>query len=105
MMMGVVWDGTGCVNTSGCGCDKETDPNCARIFPDLQTCESKTSHCYCKAVKPGQWGMCDMLMGVIWNGTECKYASGCGCDKLKDPDCARIFESMEECQKKTADCK
>lgn len=56
------------------------------------TCESLPQKC--SIVKPGSHGMCDMIIGVAFNGTECVWESGCTCE----PDCKSIYDSMEACQ-------
>ena len=58
----------------------------------------------CTPVPQEQWGLCRMLMGVVWNGTECAYASGCGCDPSQDPLCEYLYPDMASCEAATAGC-
>lgn len=48
----------------------------------------------CEAIDPFQFGACEMLLGVVFDGHECVYASGCGCGEL----CDRIFPDMASCR-------
>lgn len=48
----------------------------------------------CQKVDPFSFGMCEMVLGVVFDGKKCVFASGCGCaDK-----CALIFKDMTACQ-------
>lgn len=48
----------------------------------------------CVEVDPFQFGFCDMLLGVVFDGRDCVYASGCGCE----PSCDDIFPDMASCR-------
>jgi len=58
----------------------------------------------CTAVPAGQWGLCKMLMGVVWDGTGCSWASGCGCNAQTDPFCDYIYPDLATCQAATSHC-
>jgi len=44
------------------------------------------------------FGMCDMILGVGWNGSQCEYFSGCDwiVDDIDYSD--NLFDSFEECE-------
>lgn len=48
----------------------------------------------CQAIKPGTHGMCEMVLGWIFDGQGCVLESGCSCK----PDCEFFFQTLEECQ-------
>jgi hypothetical protein len=47
----------------------------------------------CRTLVPGSYGMCDMVLGVGWDGSACVWFSGCSCT----PDCAYFFRDMTSC--------
>jgi eight-cysteine-cluster-containing protein len=61
--------------------------------PCFGTCEYPNDTC--KAVRPGTHGMCDMVLGVIFDGRNCVTESGCSCE----PDCDSFFRDYESCRK------
>ena len=46
----------------------------------------------CPVQDPHQWGNCDQLLGVVFDGETCRSASGCGCDE----NCP-AFDSLAAC--------
>lgn len=48
----------------------------------------------CTTVDPNSFGACDMIVGVVFDGKACVYASGCGCGKA----CASVFKDLSSCQ-------
>jgi hypothetical protein len=48
----------------------------------------------CVTLDPMGYGMCDMVLGVAFNGTACVTVSGCSCGE----DCDHFFESPEACE-------
>jgi len=70
-----------------------TDYHCGgdRCIP----AEGGTCVAACITVTPNSHGMCEMLLGVVFDGTQCVYESGCSCGS----DCSAIFDSFEACQK------
>jgi len=48
----------------------------------------------CVSVDPWQFGACQMLLGVVFDGESCVYASGCGCGD----HCDHIFADLESCR-------
>ncbi|MCA9524397.1 MAG: hypothetical protein KC609_25690 [Myxococcales bacterium] len=58
----------------------------------------------CTAIKSGDFGMCKMLMGYGWNGSECTTVGGCGCDS-NPALCKYVYASRDECKKATDQCK
>jgi len=55
------------------------------------TCQGQST---CTAVKPGSHGACEMILGVIFDGTSCTWESGCSCGS----DCAAIFPDLATCK-------
>ncbi len=49
----------------------------------------------CTTVNPSSFGACDMVLGIVFDGTSCVYASGCGCGN----QCGAIFADLATCQK------
>lgn len=47
----------------------------------------------CVTLDPYAYGMCDMVLGVGWDGSACVWISGCSCV----PDCAHFFTDMTSC--------
>ena len=48
----------------------------------------------CSKIDPFGYGLCEMLMGVGWDGAKCVFVSGCGCKE----DCAKFFKDMAACE-------
>ena len=48
----------------------------------------------CTKIDPFGYGMCDMVLGVGWDGAKCVYVSGCGCQS----DCDALFKTMDDCK-------
>lgn len=67
-------------------------------------CKFQCGTATCDPIKDGQFGFCDMVMGYGWNGKTCATVSGCGCDVKTDPSCARVYKTLDECQKATSSC-
>jgi hypothetical protein len=57
------------------------------------TCTSNPATC--TTVDPLSFGLCDMVIGVVFDGKSCVMASGCGCGK----QCAAVFTDLASCQK------
>ncbi len=114
MMIGIIFDGRQCVSEGGCQCE----PDCDAVFPSMEacaaacgvvtacaadsdcpvgeacvagTCQGQTA---CTPVKPYSHGMCEMIIGVIFDGAQCTYESGCSCQ----PDCNAFFKDVASCQ-------
>jgi len=85
-----------CVRDADCGdgfrCVVEACPACYPC-PCFGTCQPVQTAC--QTVKPGSHGECKMLLGFIFDGSQCVTEGGCSCD----PDCKAFFASLEECQK------
>ena len=76
-----------CKGANVCGCGL----NC--FAPDKPgKCDTPNA---CVKLDPSAYGMCDMLLGVGWDGGKCTYISGCGCKG----DCDKLFKTMDECKK------
>lgn len=48
----------------------------------------------CVELDPDGYGVCEMILGVVFDGQDCVLASGCGCE----PDCEYFFDDFETCQ-------
>ena len=48
----------------------------------------------CTTVDPTSFGMCDMVIGYVFDGKTCTLASGCGCGK----QCNAVFATLVACQ-------
>ncbi|MFW5966595.1 MAG: hypothetical protein ACOCV2_03705 [Persicimonas sp.] len=46
-------------------------------------------------------GMCQMFLGYVWDGEECKGVSGCSCE---GDDCDDLFGSFEDCEEAYRGC-
>ena len=57
------------------------------------TCSSGPTTC--TTVDPGSFGLCAMLIGVVFDGKSCVSASGCGCGT----QCSAVFADLASCQK------
>jgi len=80
-----------------CGCDGETYANECLMETALVSMDYKggcKNNDKCKALDPFAYGMCNMLLGVLFTGKECVYASGCSCGN----DCDYFFDTLEECK-------
>ena len=85
-----------CVRNEDCGegahCEfTDPCPLCVGC-PCFGRCVPDTS---CVPVRPGTHGMCDMVLGYIFDGNECILESGCSCGN----DCPYFFKTLEDCQK------
>ena len=96
MVLGFAWNGEDCALFSGCSCLDD----CDQFYPTYDACMDvcKPSPYECIEIDPYAYGMCDMLMGVGFDGEDCVYISGCGCGNDSDmPSCEGIFETMNDC--------
>ncbi len=48
----------------------------------------------CPVVQPGTHGTCEMVLGIVFDGTRCTYESGCSCK----PDCDAFFPDLATCE-------
>ncbi len=48
----------------------------------------------CEKIDPNGYGLCDMVLGVGWDGSKCVNVSGCGCKT----DCDKLFKTMAACK-------
>ncbi|MCO4763405.1 MAG: hypothetical protein KC502_17945 [Myxococcales bacterium] len=55
------------------------------------TCPAQST---CSAINPTGYGLCEMLLGVGWDGSKCVFVSGCGCKE----DCKKLFKTKAECE-------
>lgn len=92
---------TRCMSDADCGpgmfCDRSVCLSCC-TDPSEICIEACCGQCVplqqkCTPVKPGTHGMCEMVLGWIYDGKDCVLESGCSCS----PDCEAFFASYEEC--------
>ncbi len=88
-----------CWTAAQCGSSESCEG--AKVCSCLAMCPLADAPGMCKAqgggcvvVKNGDFGMCDMVMGVAFDGAKCVTLSGCGC---KDA-CAGVYKSVAECE-------
>ncbi len=96
MVLGFAWNGEDCAIFSGCSCYDD----CDQFYPTYDACMDvcKPNPYECIEIDPYAYGMCEMLMGVGFDGEDCVYISGCGCGSDPAmPSCDGIFETMNEC--------
>ena len=67
-----------------------------REFYDYSQCYNMSNECF--DLSEIDFGICDMYLGVGWNGYQCDYFSGCDWI-IDDVDYSDyLFNSMEECE-------
>jgi len=99
MHLGTKWNGTACVNVSGCSC---TGSDCGNLFAGVADCEQAYAHCLCAPMdaKSGD-PSCPAILGVAWDGKQCDYIGGCSC---QGTDCDKLFSTMGECKQAYLHC-
>jgi len=98
MILGTKWDGTQCTMISGCSCQ---GADCGKLFAGPQGCKKAYAHCLCHAMDAQGVGACKMILGYVWDGTQCTMISGCSC---QGADCGKLFTSLQDCQQTQAHC-
>jgi hypothetical protein len=99
-VVGVFWDGSRCSTQSGCSCEGE---DCGDGFDSLEECYAAHGRCDipCDALDATAVGACEKLLGVSWNGRQCRLLSGCEC---VGADCDDLYDSLEECAAAVEGC-
>ena len=117
-MIGAAWNGSACVGIAGCEC---LGSDCDKLAPTFAECEANHAACSgipviscgnaamhaavhdgCAAMDVGLVGMCDCMLGFVWDGYECMaLAGGCECVGY---DCDKVTETIEECQQAHLSC-
>ncbi len=87
-----------------CGCDgrtycNECGANAMGISVDATGTACETDPC--EPMLAGGEGACLLVLGTVWDGTQCRDVSGCSC---VGEDCSRLFETFEECETAYAAC-
>jgi hypothetical protein len=101
LALGVFWDGARCRFVSGCSCEGE---DCEDGFDSLDECyAARVDRCDtpCDPLDARGVGACEKLLGVTWNGRECRTLSGCECEGA---DCADLYASPDECAAAVQGC-
>lgn len=112
MIIGWGWTGEDCNLLSGCGSIGFMDGDSLDYAPWLfgtygecmTSCDYAIEEDVCLDLSGLDFGDCDMVLGVAWNGTECVSISGCGyTDSNGDYYGDWIYDSIEECEHLCAD--
>lgn len=80
--------GSACVGANVCPCGAM-----CLVADKPGQCQASSG---CTKVDPSSFGMCDMIVGWVWNGSACVSASGCGCGS----QCAAVFADEASCKAK-----
>jgi len=101
VVLGWYFDGADCQPLSACECE---GPDCDLLYDSLDECERVTRQCAsddCAPFDATGEGPCDRFFGYKWDGSACVGVSGCDC---VGPDCDRLYDRIEECERVHADC-
>lgn len=75
-----------CQDATVCACGLDC------LAPDKPgTCPSTST---CDTITPTEYGLCEMIIGVGWDGQKCVTVSGCSCKA----DCAKFFKTKAACE-------
>jgi hypothetical protein len=94
---GVIWEGDRCRGPlSFCGC---TGDDCARLYPDLDTCYTVHRKCsvYCAPLSVEVAADCapgSDVSGFTWDGAACVPFQGC----CAGADCDVLFPTQNDCE-------
>lgn len=93
VILGWHFDGESCVPLSACNCLGE---DCDGLFRDAEECERIHADCQvdCQPQHIIPRGECAVVLGVFWDGRECRALSACECEGA---DCEDLFDSIDEC--------
>lgn len=99
-IVGIFWDGFRCAYHSGCSCEGE---DCGAGYKSIEDCYRARAGCpsICDPLDVRGEGLCDMVLGIYWDGTRCRTLSGCSCE---GKDCDRLFASQDECEAAVLGC-
>jgi hypothetical protein len=79
--------GESCVGANVCPCG-------AMCLVADKAGQCKTPGGGCTKVDPNSLGLCDMIVGWVWDGSACVLASGCGCGGV----CSAVFPDEATCK-------
>ena len=74
---------------------------CDGCYADFYDLDGNLVNCYypdCVDLSGIDFGDCDMVLGIAWNGTECQYFSGCDWIVGDINYSNNFFDSMNECE-------
>lgn len=99
-IVGVTWDGTRCLEISGCSC---VGSDCGRYGAGgLERCQREYASCgTCAAQDAEGVGDCRALLGYRWDGDGCSSIGGCEC---AGADCDRLYMDESSCLADFAHC-
>ena len=88
-----------CWNDSDCGGGTCSDVNVCPCGADCFAADTPGTCGYgptsCTTIDPSSFGVCQMVIGYVFDGKTCVLASGCGCA----PKCNAVYPSLATCQK------
>lgn len=88
-----------------CGCDGRTfqsSSSCpGQQYRSRGACPDAGTTNVCRAQDARAEGLCDLFLGVAWNGRVCVSLGGCRC---VGADCGSIVRTQEECVRAHATC-
>ena len=79
----------------------QPQPDQAQPQPDQAPPQPDAISPSCMPMDAQGSGPCALVLGVIWNGKQCVYISGCSC---QGKDCGKIYKTTKACQQAHAHC-
>jgi hypothetical protein len=93
---------------SDCEGTCNVDADCPQIYCITTPCPQyvcRESECVfatdCAPMDAAGSGLCELMLGYVWNGVSCLPVSGCSCAGV---DCERIFANQGECEDAHLEC-
>ncbi|MCZ6795220.1 MAG: hypothetical protein O7J95_16570 [Planctomycetota bacterium] len=100
-LLGYRWDGRVCRPVVGCECE---GPDCDRLFASSEECADAVASCPrdCEPMDVTPLGLCDVILGHVWNGAFCEALSGC---TSEGEDVHDLYDTEEECLLAAESCR
>ncbi len=98
-IVGIAWNGASCVSLGGCSC---VGTDCGK-YSSMEDCETQHASCGSGPCGPDDAhgdGLCDAIVGIVWDGTQCTGISGCSC---VGPDCGKYID-IADCERRNLAC-